>query len=135
MRPWYQNVAKPLVPSRITNDQLGFQVLPLKGQLSSRYGNRAASRPMRHLRFVEVIPPPDGLGDHVAKIGCDDSARVRVVAKSFQLWMPCVAARASGQNCLREQALAPERDQPFGIEVLRMEGPEAHGSGFIACRR
>ena len=90
---------------------------------------------MWHLRFVEVIPPPSGLGDHVAKIGGDDVARIRVVAKAFQLWMPCVAARPSGQNGLREQALAPERDQPFGIEVLRMERPEAHGAGIIACRR
>lgn len=128
MGPGYENVAKPVVPSRITNDQLGFQVLPFKGHLPGRYGNRAATSPGRHLRFVEVIPALSGLGDHVAKIRGDYLARVRVVAKAFQLWMPCVAARPSGQNGLREQALAPERDQPFGIEVLRMERPEAHGA-------
>jgi len=40
--------------------------------------------------------------------------------------MLLIAARPSRQHLLREQPFPPERDETFGIEVLRMERPETH---------
>ncbi len=38
-----------------------------------------------------------------------------------------VAARPPQEHLLDQQRLAPERHEPPGIEILGMEGPEAHG--------
>jgi hypothetical protein len=43
-----------------------------------------------------------------------------------ELRMMPVTARFIAQDFLRQQRLAPERDQTFGIEIFWVQCPEAH---------
>jgi len=98
-------------------------------QLSGRQRDLAGITVSRDLRFIEAIAATSGFARDVAKVGSDGRARVRLFAKALQLRVMRVAAREAGEDGLRQQRLAPERDEAFGVEVLGMEGPEAQGSG------
>src|ERR1041385_3948234 len=111
------------VRRRVTRAQLRLQVLPLVAQLAVRDFDRAGDAHARQLGLIESIPAPPPLGRDLAQV---DGDRARLAAKSIQLRMPRVAARAAGQHGLREQSFAPERDEALRVEGFRMQRPEAH---------
>src|SRR5690606_31194202 len=59
----------------------------------------------------------------------------RRFAEAPELRVPPVAARPAGEHGLREQALAPERNQALAVEVTPMQGPEAHEWSSVGVER
>src|SRR5690349_19162832 len=108
---------------RVPRAQLGLEVLPLVPQLSVRELDRAGDTDARQLRFIEPVAAAPPLGCNFAQVQRDQP---RLASEALQLRMTRVAARAAGEHRLREQTLAPERDQPLRVEILRMHRPEAH---------
>ena len=49
-----------------------------------------------------------------------------VRAKADELRMVAVAFGLAAQDFLRQQCLAPECDQSFGVEIFWVHGPESH---------
>lgn len=46
---------------------------------------------------------------------------MRMSAKTLKLWMVNVAARFATEHSLGKQRLTPKRDQPFGVQIFRMQ--------------
>jgi hypothetical protein len=44
----------------------------------------------------------------------------------LELRVTRVAARATEEDCLREEGFPPEGDEAGGVEMTRMKGPETH---------
>ena len=43
--------------------------------------------------------------------------------------MVSISAGVTPQDGASEQRLAPEGDEPFGVKILGVQGPEPHGGG------
>jgi hypothetical protein len=73
-----------------------------------------------------VITAPACFLVHRFEEGCYGGDGLCVRLKSDELRMIPVTFGFAAQNFLRQQCLAPERDQPFGIEIFWMQGPQSH---------
>src|SRR3954451_8062117 len=96
---------------------------PFESELSVRHFDARCFIERGQLRPIEVVSARFRFIDHMVEV---DGNRSRTIAKAFELRMLAVAARLAGKHGLREQSFAPERDQTFRVEVLRMNRPEAH---------
>jgi hypothetical protein len=102
------------------------KMLAFKSELSSSCAECDASTPRTDLLSIERIPPFFGLNRHRSEIDVDCSTRRRMRAKALELGMMAVSLRRASEYRAGEQALSPERNQTFGVEVLGMECPETH---------
>ena len=75
---------------------------------------------------VERIPASGCLRRNAAQVGVDGRARSRMCPESSQLRVMAVAPRLAAQHRARKQRLAPQGNQPLRIEILGMQGPQAH---------
>lgn len=102
-------------------------MLPLEEELSLRLGDRS-SRILRRddAPDVERIAAALGLRGDDPKVARDARRRLGRGAKTLQLRVASVAARATEQHCLREQGFAPQCNEADGVEMTRMDGPDAH---------
>jgi hypothetical protein len=128
------NRAKRGEAARVADPQLGEQVAPLVFELPA--GDDAPADPRRapDALTVEAISPLSRLGVDDAKVGGDRAHRPARSTKANELWVLRVPACAAAQHRLGEQGLTPQGDQTLGVEVFRMERPQAHRSSRVQGR-
>jgi hypothetical protein len=80
----------------------------------------------RNFRNVEPVSAPIGFLSNSCQISGHDLDGIGLRLKPPELRMPRVTRRFSFQNFLREQPFAPRRQQSLGVEITRMNCPEAH---------
>jgi hypothetical protein len=102
------------------------KMLPFISELPLSRAESDASAPRTDLLSIERIPSFFRLNRHRSKISVDCSTRRWMRAKTLELRMVAVSLRRASEYRAREQALSPECNQTFGVEVLGMERPEAH---------
>lgn len=78
---------------------------------------------------VEAVPARDGLVEQPGKVALDALQGIRLCAEALKLRMVPVAACPPSEDFACEQAFAPRRNETGRIQILRMNGPEAHGLG------
>ena len=65
------------------------------------------------------------------RIACREANRLntrrRARLKPLQLRVPAIATGAPTKHLARKQRLTPQRDQALGVEVPRVNRPQAHG--------
>lgn len=111
--------------------QLAQQVLPLVLDLAARDDKAPATARAADPTAIESILPCFGLRSNIAQVIRDATHGRPGLAKAEKLWVMTVAARCAPQHRLREQPFAPERDEPCGVEVPRMETPEPHAMASV----
>jgi hypothetical protein len=99
---------------------------PFIGELAVGFNQHDFPAVPRDFGAVEFIAAPRGFLMDRFEISGHGGHRFSVRAKTDELRMMPVAPGFAAQNFLRQQRLAPERDESFGIEIFRMEGPQAH---------
>ena len=77
-------------------------------------------------RASKLITAPGRLFVHCFEECRDGGDRFCVRLKPYELRMMAVAFGFAAQDFLREQRLPPKRDQSFGIEIFRVQGPKSH---------
>ena len=75
---------------------------------------------------VERVAAELGFIGNRTEVAGDARHRVGGVPKPLQLGVSRVAARATEQHRLCKKGLPPQRNEPDGIEVARMDSPETH---------
>lgn len=76
---------------------------------------------------VERVAAPDRLHTDDPQVRRDTGHGRSRAPKAIELRVTRVAFRAAAQDGLGQERLAPERDEPARVQVLRMEAPEPHG--------
>ena len=115
------------VPRRRSTPEFATEVLPLVEELPLGLGDRS-TRTFRcyDTSGVERVAAGLGLvGDHT-KVAGDGCHRVGSGAKTVQLRVTRIAASATEKHGLRKEGFAPECNEASGVEMARMECPEAH---------
>ena len=120
------HASQPRSPLRSSRFELALQVAPFMLELPARdrqpTGDPGAADP----GSVEAVAPVGSLALDGAQILCDCARRSAVLLEAQQLRMPGVAPGLSQKHRLREERLAPESDETFGVEVRRVQAPEPH---------
>src|SRR6185369_7897212 len=117
------------MPRRRAALELAVQMLPLVEELPLRLGDtRRRAFGGDDARRVERVATRGGLVRDGSEVGGDGGRGVGRGAKALQLWVPRVAASATEQHRLREEALPPEGDEAGGVEMTRVQSPETHGT-------
>jgi hypothetical protein len=97
------------------------------GELAGGDRNAApAAGAVPDLRGVDVVPARPRLVEDPREITVERRHRRPLATKSLELGMMRVTACLAAEHGAREQPFAPERDEPAGVEVTRMERPEPH---------
>ena len=122
-------IAPLLVKRRAAHLQFCQQMGPFVCELSGGDGERRGFAGRSDFPLVEGVAAGLGLGVNGLEVRGDGRQLRRMILESLQLRMVAVAARFSTQYRLRQQRFPPQRDQSLGIEVFRMQGPEAHVPG------
>ena len=102
-------------------------MLPLVQELSAGLGE-GSNRTFRRCdasRIERIAARRGFLGDDT-QIARDARHRIGGGAKTLQLRVPCVAARATEKHRLRKERLAPQCNEADAVEMARMDGPESH---------
>ena len=107
--------------------QFSAQMLPFVKQLSVGFFEDDYLRAAADFRAVEFVAAPGRFLVNGFKKGRNGCGRAWMPLKSVELGMMAVALGLAAKDFLRQQCLAPERDEAFGVEVFRMHGPESHG--------
>jgi hypothetical protein len=111
----------------VSNGEFAQEVLPLVLNLADGDSDDGLLRFChRDLRAIEGVPAGTRFGPHDQKVGANGCERRRLRPEAFELWMTLLSAGVALQDGLSEKCLAPERNQALRIEILRMQGPEAH---------
>ena len=74
---------------------------------------------------IEVIAACERFLVNVREVGIDRGAARGTLPKPVELRMTPIADRVPTQYLAREQRLTPQRDQALGVQVLRVQRPEA----------
>jgi hypothetical protein len=114
------------MPFHIPHFQFPLQVPPFIKQLAARFGHFSPESPSADFGRVKSITALHSLLMQRRQITRQRSGRIGEPGKAAQLRMMPVAAGSTAQNLLRQQCLAPERHQPPGVQVFRMQRPQAH---------
>ena len=91
------------------------------GELTGADWNRANRAYRAQLGPIECVPTASGLVMDDGQVRVDRQAGMGMCLEALQLGVVRVAARLAAKNGLGEQCLAPERDQPLGIQILGMQ--------------
>jgi hypothetical protein len=130
MRVGQRDREKFPIAVRVPAFQFPEQVLPLVSDLPFSAGNARGGPPGPDLVPVEPVPAAASFLMNGTEICRECGSRVGTGLEAFQLGMVPVTEGPALQDCLRQQGLAPERDQPFPVQVSGMKRPESHwGSG------
>jgi len=114
------------VPGSVAQPQLRAQMRELVLQLPLRDRNAPPRSPAQQPRLVERVPALPRLARDRGQVRCDRRERIAALPKALQLRVARVSARAAREHGLREEALAPQHDEPRRIEISRVERPETH---------
>lgn len=118
-----------LLQSRVVAPaEFALQMFPLVKQLPARLGQAAAGFRPGNLRSIEPVAASHGFGADFTQVAGDGGDRVVGGAEARELRMMPVAFGFSAQNFLRQQTFAPKRDEAAGVEIFRMQCPEAHSA-------
>ena len=77
-----------------------------------------------------MVPPPLRLIEYGAKIGRNGAKGVPSISESHQLRMITIASGLALQHLLRQQPFPPQSNQPLGVKIFRMDGPQPHALEF-----
>jgi len=102
------------------------EMAPFIEQLRAGFADRFGAGRPRDFRAVENVPAARRFGMDGSQVARDRGHRPALRAEAVELRMMPVTAGQSAQNLLRQQALPPQGDQPFGIEIFRVHGPQSH---------
>src|SRR5690606_21142938 len=80
----------------------------------------------------EAVAPRRRLVVDGREVGGDRGGRRLARPEALELRMLAVAGGPTAQHRLGEQPLAPQRDEAAGIEVLRVQAPQAHRPASVA---
>ena len=69
----------------------------------------------------------------MAEVFGDRSDRKLNASESVQLWMLDVSLCLASQDCLSEEPFAPERNEPFAIQISGVKCPETHCRDAYLC--
>lgn len=83
------------------------------------------------LMGIEFIAARLGFVEHCGEVVVDGVQWRCMFPKSRQLRMRLVPSGLSGKHSLGQKSLPPQGHQALGIEVLGMNGPQAHGSSAL----
>lgn len=111
---------------RIAHTQFFEQMVPFVQKLPASLGERVQHGARSCFPPVEPVTATFRFGEHDSEISVDCSSGIRMIAKSMKLRMMAITSRATRKHLLREERFAPQRDETFRIEVLGMDGPQAH---------
>ena len=102
------------------------QVLPFVPQLTLGFIQSDDGANPRDFLTVEPVTAPRGFFVDGLQKCRHRGDRIRLRLKADQLRMMPIAPGFPAQNFLREQRLAPECNEPFGIEIFRVQSPQTH---------
>jgi hypothetical protein len=102
-------------------------MLPLVQELPFGLGDRSnGTFRCDDTSCVERVAAGLGLAGNHTKVGGDGCHRVGSGAKTLQLRVTRVAASATEELGLRKESFAPQCNEASGVEMARIECPEAH---------
>jgi hypothetical protein len=111
-------------PGRIANLELAEEMTPLVFDLTGRDRHGAVpALSVFDLRGVELVPALAGLIENTGEVALHCGYRVPSSEEALELRVIPVAARRAAKHGPGEQALAPESDEPSGVQVSGVEGP------------
>jgi hypothetical protein len=128
MRAGARHLSQCTVLRRGTTLQLAQQVRPLEVQLTTRAHESHGGLFPADLRAVEPISTSCCLGVHYGEVRVDGGDWIARGPKALELRMTAVPPGASAQDGPRQQPFTPEGHKAGGVQVTRMQGPEAHAS-------
>ena len=127
MRRWNFYRRKSAQPFRVALPQLSFQVPPFVKQLAARFLDSPAGSPTPDFPSIKFVFAFHGFVVDGFQVGRQSRRWIFRFRKAEKLRMMFVTARRAAKNLLRQQRLAPERDQSARVEIFRVERPESHG--------
>jgi PhnB protein len=104
---------------------------PLEGELPARQRERAPRARAPQLVAIEPVAAALGLVAHRREVRVERSERPRAGAEARELRVARVAAGGAAEHGAREQAFAPHGHEAGGVEIARVQAPEAHGSASV----
>lgn len=135
MRGGFRNSGLRGMTRGISRFQLAHQMPPLELQLSARRLEAAADALGCDFTGVEAVAARSGFGMHLAQVGGNACNRRRVRAKADQLGVASIPGGFSPEHRLRQEPFAPQRNQPAGVQIFRMEAPEPQPDPIMAAVR
>jgi hypothetical protein len=111
---------------RIARLQFPQQMSPFVTQLAIGLGHFPAQTTRANLTPVKPVSTPCPLLLYRDQIPANSRNWSALRSEPGKLRMMSVTLRSTTQHFLRQQCLAPERDEPFRIEITRMNCPESH---------
>ena len=127
MRSWLRSGNPIAVPRRRSTPEFATKMLPLVEELPFGLGDRSyRSSGCDDARRVEHVTAGLGLVGDDTKVAGDTRQRVGGGAKPLQLRMSRVAASPTEKHRLGKKGFAPQSNEAGGIEMARMDSPEAH---------
>jgi len=109
--------------------------MPLVLDLSARHGDETEAARWTDLSRRERVAAMDGLRMNAAKIIRDRAERRRLSAESLQLRVMQITGRAPSEHRLRQEPFSPQGDEPAGVEILGVHGPETQVSSPFVIHR
>ena len=106
--------------------QFALQMLPFVKQLLVGCCDFPAGLRGGNFPAVEFVAAPGGFNVNSPEITRNCRHGIGLGAEPGQLRMLPVPPGLVLQNFLREQRFAPQRHQPFGVEIAGMNRPQAH---------
>jgi hypothetical protein len=103
------------------------QVFPFVKQLAVGFLEHNCFLAAANFRTVEGITASGCFLVHGFQECRDSGDGRRVRLKTDELRMMAVAFGFAAEDLLRQQRLAPKRDQALGVEIFRVQSPEPHG--------
>jgi hypothetical protein len=111
----------------VASSQLGEKMCPFVVELAGCHDHGSVSAlPVPDLGRVERVATLARLVEDACKVAVERGDGIAALAKAIELRVVPVAVGPSREHGAGEQTLTPERHQPTGVEVMRMERPEPH---------
>lgn len=112
------------------NSELVFQVLNFVPQLPGCDPKNTAFSPLAYRSRIEAKSPSLSLYVNEPELALHCFNGVPFLEKSRQLRMAPISFGVSLEYLQRKQAFSPDRNKPFGVQVLRMQRPQPHCPPF-----
>ena len=111
----------------ITDPELGAQVPEFIAQLIAGNLQPRTALVADNAPAIEAVTTPLGFIGYGGKVSSNGRQRIACFAEALELWVMAIAVCLAAQHLLRQQALAPQGNKTFGIEIARVQAPQAHG--------
>ena len=100
-------------------------------ELPTRNGHPAGRARRTDKVAVERVAAVQRPFAHRSQVRRDGAGGRRLAAKTRKLGMVTVAVRRTPQQGLSQESLAPQRDKPPRVEVLRVQTPDRHTTASV----